>query len=279
MSRSQDILGLIRGIQLVASASVKTQEAYLKHLWSHSSVRDAIEKNATQTSECGKKVVTNPGQELKNVGNILKETFERSSVVVEGIKQYTASGRTTHPVGEIESANGTKSYSTIKNIKNLDIASITLKELENLLTEHNKMREVNLRLDDAFKAKQKKSKAKPEPKVEAFKSPPPPKPTPKPKIVATERITHDEKQVENVMKFITNYDRESTIKEDVKSSVPEVSVTLNFIKESLCLQSVKVKIKFMSNRFGSFKSLLFVDCKISQRRNKETQPDLKCSPP
>lgn len=226
MSRSQDILGLLRGIQLVANASVKTQEAYLKHLWSHSSVRDAIEKSATQTSECGKKVITNPAQELKNVGNILKESFERSSVVVEGIKQYTASGRTTHPIGEIESANGTKSYSTIKNIQNLDIASITLQELENLLSEHNKMREVKLRLGDDFKAKSKK--AKPEKKPEPVETPPPRPAPPKPKVAPTESISHDEKQVESVMKFITNYDRETTssLNGEIKSSVPEVSVTL-----------------------------------------------------
>lgn len=232
MSRSQDILGLIRGIQLVASASVKTQEAYLKHLWSHSSVRDAIEKSATQTSECGKKVVTNPGQELQNVGNILKETFERSSVVMEGIKQYTASGRTTYPIGEIESANGTKSYSTIKNIKNLDIASITLKELENLLSEHNKMREVTLRLDDDFKSKAKKAKAKskPEPTI-TVKAPPVPSAPPKPKVEPTVSIAQDEKQVENVMKFITNYDREpsKSFNEEIKSSVPAVSVELNIL--------------------------------------------------
>lgn len=232
MSRySQDILGLIRGIQLVANASVKTQEAYLKHLWSHSSVRDAIEKSAAQTSECGKKTVTNPGQELQNVGNILKETFERSSVVVEGIRQYTASGRTTFPIGEIESVDGTKSYSTIKNIKNLDIASITLNELENLLTEHNKMRQVKLRLGDEFKPKVKKPivKAKPEP-VEV-----PPEPL-KPKIEPTASVAKDEKQVENVMKFITNYDREATssLKGDMNSSVPEVSSHKTLLTKAHC---------------------------------------------
>lgn len=224
--RSQDILGLIRGIQLVLKESVKIQEAYLKHLWSHSSVRDAIEKSATQTSECGKKVVTNPTKELQNVGNILKETFERSSVVVEGIKQYTASGRTTHPVGEIETSKGTKSYSTIKNIKNLDIASITLRELENLLSEHNKMREVKLRLDDNFKPKPKKAKPQSEIVVEPEKISPA---TAKPKIIPIENIAQDEKQVESVMKFITNYDRETTSQQfsgDIKSSAPEVSATL-----------------------------------------------------
>lgn len=230
MSRSQDILGFIRGIQLVANASVKTQEAYLKHLWSHSSVREAVEKSAKETSECGKKVLTNPGQELQNVGNILKETLQRSSVVVEGIKQYTASGRTSHPMSDIEISKGTKSYSSIKNIKNLDIASITLQELENLLSEHNKIRNVNLRLDDTFKPKPKKSEAKIDLKIEPIKVTPKVepvklKPAPiKPKIEPTRSIANDEKQVESVMNFITNYDRETANSSsgDFKSFVPEV---------------------------------------------------------
>lgn len=238
MSRSQDILGLIRGIQLVASASVKTQEAYVKHLWSHSSVRDVIEKNAAQTSECSKRVITNPAQELQNIGNALKETFERSSVVIEGIRQYTASGRSSYPIGDVEFTKDTKSYSSIKNIKNLDIASITLKELENLLAEHNKMRQVNLRLDENFKPKAKKSKkveVKQEPVMEkeikdtseaivkvAQVDPVPPKP----KIDPTPSVANDEKQVENMMKFITDFDRSASTSEDVKSK-PEVSrVTL-----------------------------------------------------
>lgn len=228
MSRRQDILGLVRGIQLVAGASVKTQEAYLKHIWSHSSVREAVEKSASQTSECGKKVITNPGKELQNVGNALRETLERSAVVVEGIRRYTAAGRTTYPIGDVEMSKDTRSYSTIKNIKNLDIASITLKELENLLSEHNKLRNVNLRIDDSFKPKSKKSKAQ----VEAAKTAPQPMPNvapspPRPKVEPTQSISNDEKQVEGMLKFITNFDRPETSSSigDAKSFVPEVSHT------------------------------------------------------
>lgn len=236
MSRSQDILGLMRGIQLVAGASLKTQEAYLKHLWSHSSVRDAVEKSASQTSECSKNVLSNPTQQLQKIGNALKETFERSSVVVEGIRQYSASGRSANAIGDFEVSNETKSYSTINNIKNLDIASITLKELENLLAEHNKMRQVNLRLDEAVKPTVKKSKkieAKPEPVVEAVKieTANAPDPPPKPRVEPAPSISKDEKQVESVMNFITNYDRKSTTEQtlDANVSVPEVSHTSRFI--------------------------------------------------
>lgn len=269
MSRSQDILGLLRGIQLVAGASVKTQEAYLKHLWSHSSVRDAIEKSANETSELGKKVVANPAQELQNVGNLLKETLERSSVVVEGIRQYTASGRTSHPMANIEVENGRKTYSTIKNIKNLDIASITLKELENLLAEHNKFREVNLRLDDNFKPKSPLKKAEieiesvkvePMAKVESVKitrSAPP-----KPKVEPSTSIVNDEKQVESVMKFITNYDRSSSsAKGDTKSFVPDVSTTKRLLSQS-CLQVKKIFLIIGEFSFDCCSVLPFAVCSI-----------------
>ena len=107
----------------------------MKHLWSHLSVRETIEKCAAGSSDCGKKVVTNPGEELQRVGKILQETFARSSVVFEGIRQYSSNGKST--MNNAEVLSDSKSFSS--SIKNLDIASITLKELENLLAEHNKM--------------------------------------------------------------------------------------------------------------------------------------------
>jgi aarF domain-containing kinase len=218
MSRSQDILGLIRGIQLVAGASVKTQEAYLKHLWSHSSVRDAIEKSTSQSSGCSKNVITNPGQELQKVGKILQETFARSSVVVEGIRQYSAGGRPS--MGSLSNAevlDDNKPYSP--SLKNLDIASITLKELENLLAEHNKMRDVDVKPKKVKKVVEQVKVTKPPPVQEVKFTPP------KPIVEPTASIANDEKQVESVMKFITNYDRsvEPTASDLVNSQVPEVS--------------------------------------------------------
>lgn len=227
MSRSSDILGLIRGIQLVAGASAKTQEAYLKHLWSHSSVRDAIEKSSSQTSECGKTIITNPGQELQKVGKILQETFARSSVVVEGIRQFSAGGRSSsHALSNSEVFSDNKSLSS--SIKNLDIASITLKELENLLSEHNKMRDVNVKPKEVVKMKKVEVKVKPLPapqKQEVKPQKQEVKP-PKPYIAPTASIADAEKQVESVMKFITNYDRPTEALSDlVNSTVPEVSQT------------------------------------------------------
>lgn len=220
-----DLFGILRGIQLVASASLKSQEAFLKEVWSHSSVREAISNNIKQTSECGKKVIDNPAKEFQNINVFLKESFERSSVAMEGLRQYMSNSRSSFPIGAIEISEDkkSKSYSSIKNIKNLDIASITLKELENVLAEHNKIREVNLRLDENFvpkktkddkdnhKVTQKATKSLQDNLKEEKPEPPP-------------SVIEDEKKVENMMKFITNYDKPVSSEGTQKvSSVLEVS--------------------------------------------------------
>jgi hypothetical protein len=202
----------------VAGASVKTQEAYLKHLWSHSSVREAIEKSSLQNCECGKNFLANPGQELQRVGKILEETVSRSSVVFEGIRQYSANGRaSTNLVNSVEAKNESKDFSS--TYRNLDIASITLKELENLLAEHNKLRDVNVTVKP-----KKEEPAKPKP-VEAVKAEEVKPAPPKPRVDPPPSVSKDEAQVESVMKFITNYERPvDPQSSDVKSTAPEVSL-------------------------------------------------------
>jgi hypothetical protein len=228
---TQDIFGIIRGMQLIANASVKTQEAYLKQIWSNSSVREAIDNNIRQTTECGKKVLSNPSQELQNVNHYLKESVERSSVVFEGFRQYMSNGRNSEPIGALEYSNDktSKSYSTIKNIKDLDIASITLKELENMLAEHNKIREVNLRIDENFKPK-KPRKVKHEQKLDLVENIPVTPSVSEPQIEIVKqkvspKIVEDEKRVETMMSFITNFDK-TPVKEEVKPkvTVQEVSI-------------------------------------------------------
>lgn len=218
---SQDLIGLLRGAGLIASASLRAQEQYFKHIWSHSSVREAVESGIKQTSECGKKIAQNPSQEFQNINQFVKESVERSSVVVEGLRQYMSNGRSSMPVGAVELApdSSSKSYSTIKNIKNLDIASITLKELENLLAEHNKIREVNLKIDDDFKpTKAKKKKDEKLPKIKEVKISKPIE-----AVSASPNVIEDEKQVENMMKLITNFDRSPVDEKFEKVAVPEVS--------------------------------------------------------
>ena len=93
-------------------------------MWSNSSIRDILEQGCSQTQQCGKKIATNPGEELQQIGKILRETLDRSSVVVEGIKQYGTSNTNF----SVESVKEFATPSKITDLKNLDIASITLGE-------------------------------------------------------------------------------------------------------------------------------------------------------
>lgn len=80
-----DILGVLRGIQLVANASLKQQEKICQQKWANSSVKDLV---------CDNKVVEEKIQSLLlgppsiQVDKIITETLQRSSMVFEGIKGY-----------------------------------------------------------------------------------------------------------------------------------------------------------------------------------------------
>ena len=175
-------------------------------MWSNSSIRDVLEKGFDQTQQCGKKIATNPGEELKKINQLLKETLDRSSVVVEGIKQYGSSNTNF----SVESVKEFATPSINTDLKNLDIASVTLKELENLLSEHNKNRNVSLRIDK--EPKETKSEDKPESKViKEISTENPIAPASKPKSNGLTRptlkpseksILEEEKRVQSVLSFI-----------------------------------------------------------------------------
>lgn len=140
--------------------------------------------------------------------------MDRSSVVVEGIKQYG----TANTNFSVESVKEFATPSKITDLKNLDIASITLKELENLLSEHNKNRMVSLRVEQESSKPKKSSK-----KTENIVEPTPMNPVVplaakpilsvspiNPSFKPTEKaILDDEKKVQNVLSFISSYDKEN----------------------------------------------------------------------
>ena len=251
MSRSQDLIQLIKGIQLVANASLKTQQKYLKHLLSHSSVVEVLEKGAKQSQEFGKQIIDNPSLEVEKLNKIMKEAFERTSVVAEGIKYYKNSA--ISPPVTVEVSDGQKSFTRIKDLGNLDIASITLKELESLLQEHSKHREATLKPQESSTPKwlskktiqrQKSIPTVPEVNIVAVESKTvveepvkivtvEPIPIPKktkpvtPKAVPTAAVTNDENNIKNMLSFITNYDKEAALPQSAingdKINVPAVS--------------------------------------------------------
>ncbi|XP_055547204.1 atypical kinase COQ8B, mitochondrial [Wyeomyia smithii] len=214
MSRVQDMLALLRALKMVTEAASKTQSEHARHLWANSSVRELLEQQLREGEETVKKILQNPEQELSKAGSLLKETLERSAVVAEGIKQLTAisvpqfnsSPGRPFTFGNQSGATGTgpvgnQGAGFPSDIGNLDISKITLKELEAILSEHNKTRQVNLSFEnDKRKAPEPKSnidqpiaQTQQSPKQNSNFQPPPP-------------TTVDEKQIEKMMKIVSTYD-------------------------------------------------------------------------
>lgn len=127
MSRlSGDIVAVLRGIQIVARAVGEHQEQYARHLWANSSVRDAI---SNMPCKSGKDSATPDFQ------NTIKETFERSAVVLDGFRHLA---KATNP--PTQSSGNSMSSAIVPEFNNLDISSLTLRELENFLSQQNKTR-------------------------------------------------------------------------------------------------------------------------------------------
>ncbi|KXJ71015.1 hypothetical protein RP20_CCG021772 [Aedes albopictus] len=218
MSRGQDVLALLRALKMVAEASAKMQSDCARHLWANSSVRELLEQQLQQSEDTVKKILQNPNAELEKAGGLLKETLERSAVVAEGLKQLAAISlpKVTGP-GGIGGAMGPMGFVSgfsqqarqtgqpaeagrTSDIGNLDISQITLKELEAILSEHSKNRQVNLSLDGD---KRKPSEPK---KVQDLADPPSPPPqTAAESIQPPSAVTKDEEQVSKMINFVASY--------------------------------------------------------------------------
>lgn len=134
MSRTKDTLALLKGLQLIAKASARTNEEYLRHLWANSSVRDIIASNCEQAKSFTDRITTNPNKEFENVANALKETVERSSIVAESLYRFGVSQSTTLQKIEEISNKPKEVVNTVTSAGHLDISAITLKELEQYLS-------------------------------------------------------------------------------------------------------------------------------------------------
>ncbi|XP_059618185.1 atypical kinase COQ8B, mitochondrial [Phlebotomus argentipes] len=189
MSRSQDLVALLRGLQIVLEATVKTQEQCFQRLWANSSIREIVLQNREMSSKCLNKFLQDPSKKLSGVSDNLKEAAERGSVVLEGIRQLTASSVKLEP------------RNVTKDLGNVDIASLTLKELEHYLAQ-NKNRS-------------------PEARFEVFR-----RDEVVPTPVAPTSVAEDEKNVQEWMTFIAKQDTgaEKPAEEArVTSNVPQLS--------------------------------------------------------
>lgn len=142
MSRSRDTLAILKGLQLIAKASVRTNDEYLRHLWANSSFRDVVANNCVEAKRFTAKLTTQPGKEFENVSNVLRETVERSALVVESLSKFGASQMNImQKVNDITDAPK-EVVKTVSNAANLDISAITLKELEQYLSNQYNRNEI-----------------------------------------------------------------------------------------------------------------------------------------
>lgn len=134
MSRAKDTLAVLKGLQLVTKASVKTNEEYLRHLWANSSVRDVIGGNCEQAKQFVDKITKNPSKEFEHVAFILKETVDRSSLVAESLYRLGLSQSATFEKLNEISKKPKEIVDNVTNAAQLDISAITLNELEQYLS-------------------------------------------------------------------------------------------------------------------------------------------------
>lgn len=202
MSRSKDTLAVLKGLQLIAKASLQSNDEYLRHLWSNSTVRDIIANNCANAKQFTNKLTQNPSKELENVANILRETVERSSVVAESVKQYAASR--TGPIAANQPTQDSRKSTEIVEVGGLDISAITLKELEQYLSQ--KSNPQTIKFKTAATSTQMSNK------------------TPEEQLADPKLFLKDEQYVQDWMNFISQHDPKTTAAIDVKSTVSQSTV-------------------------------------------------------
>lgn len=131
MSRIQDAIAVLRGIIMIANAGAKIAEKDIKRIWLNSSVKELFEIKLANVKNCGDKIAKNPTKELNDFMNDVRETAQRVSVVAEGVKQYSRSSS----VAQKQDEQTVKVKTDL--VDGLDVASITLKELQKILSQRN----------------------------------------------------------------------------------------------------------------------------------------------
>ncbi|XP_064555389.1 atypical kinase COQ8B, mitochondrial [Drosophila montana] len=209
---AQDVLGVLRGLQIVAEACGREHLALTKHLWSNSSVRELLEANVNQTVDALRTASEQPSEELKKAQALLQETGERGYVVAQGLSHLLQTNfpcdlNALQPINwqpssstsaVADSAAGhvsrsSRSHSDVADAANLDISSITLLEFEEILSKRNMNRNVSLRTPTT-PSKQLPS----DPKA----SPPTIKATPPVPSGNEGILSKDTEYVDNLMRFV-----------------------------------------------------------------------------
>ncbi|XP_060663344.1 atypical kinase COQ8B, mitochondrial [Drosophila nasuta] len=227
MSRAaQDVLGVLRGLQLVAEACGREHLALTKHLWSNSSLRELLSENVTQTTNTLRAAQQQPGVELQKLQQLLQESGERGYVVAQGLCQLLETSRlrcdhltamqcsnnninstqnvAAGPAAATVAATPCNNVSGQVDASQLDISSITLHEFEEILSQRNKNRNVSLRTANTEK---KQLPAKETPSVD------------------TSKLNKDTQYVDNIMRMVASDSSSSTATatEATPVALPELS--------------------------------------------------------
>lgn len=138
MPRTKDVIALMKGLQLIAKASVQTNEDHLRHLWANSSFRDIILNNCVHSKGLAERLNKNPGEEIENIRQLVNEFVERTAVTTDslykfGISRSDIAAKFSEKVTEI-SGKSAKTTAEATSNESFDISSITLKELEQYLS-------------------------------------------------------------------------------------------------------------------------------------------------
>lgn len=135
MSRSKDTLAVLKGLQLIVKAAVRSNDEYSRHLWSNSFVRDILAANCTRAKAFTDRLSTAPDRELDHVTHLLREAVERTGVVAESVYRLGVAQSPT--LGKLN-AMAQRPMDSVDKMRNAtqmpDISAITLKELEQYLS-------------------------------------------------------------------------------------------------------------------------------------------------
>lgn len=241
MSRSQDALVILKGLQLIAKASVNLHEEHLSRLWRNSSVRLAAANNLHDIKQCADKFRAHPKEELTSIIDSVTETAERIGTVAEGLRQFSVAAiANAKPTKATVQSDGptTDSSTNIDAVPpGFDVASITLNELQQILSTRNNS--VRLQVD--------KVEAKTAPSTSTNVSP----------SLDSDAFAKDEQYVDEWMKFIAKHDRKPSSSPSVAAAeaikVETRSPTMDTVQLP-ALSSVAKQRKVPSSRIGRIAS-------------------------
>lgn len=166
MAWRNDAVGVLRGAQLVLRDIIKEKEKICSRRWKNSSIRDLNDHLQTKVKTLNSE---SPKVHIENLQQYVQEAQERSAILVEGglkfFQSYGPSGvsvPTSFPGSQVTTDHQQQIPIKVADgaAPDIDISSITLKELEEILSKR-KRKPVNLGLKTTVQEVAPKKEEKP----------------------------------------------------------------------------------------------------------------------